>query len=299
MSSPSVHLPVMFREVLHYLQLSEGLSVMDGTVGAAGHSQKILERIGSSGQLFGFDRDPMMLDHARQKITQTSDHTNVQLFHSSYADATEVFAEAGINGVDRVLLDLGLSSDQLADRERGFGFDAGGPLDMRFDTSKGHSAAELLRTADQQQLESILTEYGEENFARQIAAEICQRRSRNPIQTTEDLESCVRAAIPRGAGKGKNPATRVFQALRIAVNDELEHVQQMMTSVLPALLKPTGIAVILTFHSLEDRIVKSAFKGQKEWQVLTKTPIESTPAEIRLNPRSRSAKLRAALRRSP
>ena len=289
----------MFREVLHYLQLSEGLSVMDGTVGAGGHSQKVLEQIGSSGHLFGFDRDPMMLDHARQKINPTSHHTNVQLFHSSYADATEVFAEAGINGVDRVLLDLGLSSDQLADRERGFGFDAGGPLDMRFDTSRGRSAAEFLRTTDQHQLESILTEFGEEKFSRQIAAEICQRRSRNPIQTTEDLEFCVRTAIPRGAAKGKNPATRVFQALRIAVNDELEHVQRMMTSVLPAILKPNGIAVILTFHSLEDRIVKSAFKGQKEWQVLTKTPIESTPAEIRLNPRSRSAKLRAALRRSP
>ena len=240
----------------------------------------------------------MMLNHSRQKITQTSDHSNVQFFHSSYAEAAEVFAEANIDGVDRVLLDLGLSSDQLADRERGFGFDAGGPLDMRFDTSSGHSAEELISTANQQQLESIFTEFGEENFARQIAAEICQQRTRRPIQTTEDLEACVMAAIPRAAGKGRNPATRVFQALRIAVNNELEHVQQMMTTVLPAILKPNGIAVILTFHSLEDRIVKSAFKGQKEWQALTKTPIESTPAEIRLNPRSRSAKLRAAMRRS-
>lgn len=289
----------MFREVLHYLQLTEGLSVMDGTVGAGGHSQKILEQIGSDGQLFGFDRDPMMLNHARQKISQTDNHSNVHLFHSSYAAAAEVFAEAEIDGVDRVLLDLGLSSDQLADRERGFGFDAGGPLDMRFDTSRGQSAEELIRTTDQQHLESIFTDFGEERFARQIAAEICQQRPRKPIQTTEDLEACVTAAIPRGAGKGRNPATRVFQALRIAVNDELEHVQRMMTMVLPAILKPNGIAVILTFHSLEDRIVKSAFKGQKEWQVLTKTPIESTPAEIRLNPRSRSAKLRAATRRSP
>ncbi|MCP4170281.1 MAG: 16S rRNA (cytosine(1402)-N(4))-methyltransferase RsmH [Fuerstiella sp.] len=293
-----MHLPVMFREVLHYLQLSEGLSVMDGTVGAAGHSQKILERLGSNGRLFGFDRDPMMLNHARQKITQKSDSTNVQLFHSSYADAAEVFSEHGIDSVDRVLLDLGLSSDQLADRERGFGFDAGGALDMRFDTSRGHSAEDLIRTADRQQLESIFTDFGEENFARQIAAQICQQRSRQPIQTTEDLEACVMAAIPRASRRGRNPATRVFQALRISVNDELEHVQRMMTTVLPAILKPNGIAVILTFHSLEDRIVKSAFKGHKEWQVLTKTPIESTPAEIRLNPRSRSARLRAAVRRN-
>jgi len=296
MSSQSVHVSVMPREVLHYLQLFEGLTVMDGTVGAAGHSVQILERIGASGRLIGFDRDPMMLGYAEQKLNTP----NVILFQSSYINAAQCLAEAGIETVDRVLLDLGLSSDQLTDRDRGFGFDAGGPLDMRFDTSQGSPAAEVLRTSDQQTIENILTEFGEEPFARQIASQICQQRSKQPISTTEDLEAIVRTAIPRAAMKSKkNPATRVFQALRIAVNDELKHVQQMMTDVLPAILKPGGIAVILTFHSLEDRIVKSAFKGKQEWQALTKTPIESTPAETRLNPRSRSAKLRTARRKSP
>lgn len=295
MSSRSVHVPVMPREVLHYLQLSDGLTVLDGTVGAAGHSSKIVEKIGSAGRLFGFDRDPMMLQFAREKLPED----NVTLFHSSYTNAQELLAEAGVEGVDRVLLDLGLSSDQLSDRERGFGFDAGGPLDMRFDTSRGQTAAELLQTSDQAKIAQILTDFGEEKFARQIADEVCRRKSTNRITTTQDLEDCIRSAIPRGAAGSRNPATRAFQALRIAVNDELKHVQDMMNSVLPSILKPDGIAVILTFHSLEDRIVKSAFKGQQQWQPLTKTPIEATPAEIRLNPRSRSAKLRAATRKDP
>ncbi len=296
MTSKSVHVPVMPREVLHYLQLSEGLTVMDGTVGAAGHSIRIIEQIGTTGRLFGFDRDPMMLDFARHNLPQD----NVTLFHSSYINAPELLAEHDIDGVDRVLLDLGLSSDQLSDRDRGFGFDAGGPLDMRFDTSRGQTAADFLRTADQNKIETVLADFGEERFARQIADKVCRQRATKPIKTTKDLEDCVRSAIPGGAAKGsRNPATRVFQALRIAVNDELQHVQDMMNSVLPSLLKPGGIAVILTFHSLEDRIVKSAFKGQQTWQSLTKSPIEATPAEIRLNPRSRSAKLRAAKRKSP
>ncbi|MGB4739695.1 MAG: 16S rRNA (cytosine(1402)-N(4))-methyltransferase RsmH [Fuerstiella sp.] len=295
MESQSVHVSVMPREVLHYMQLVDGLTVMDGTVGAAGHGQQILARIGSTGRLLGFDRDPMMLGFAKDKLPES----NVQLFHSSYLHASEILAEAGIDGVDRVFLDLGLSSDQLADRERGFGFDAGGPLDMRFDASKGESAAEFLAISSAEALATVFREFADEPFADRIAEQIVSQRRTAPIKTTSDLEESVRRAIPRGATKsGKNPATRVFQALRIAVNKELEHVQNMMTDVLPKLLKPGGIAVILTFHSLEDRIVKSGFKGKQEWQLLTKTPIESTPAEIRINPRSRSAKLRAAQRKS-
>ena len=293
MASP-VHVAVMPREVKRFLQLSPGLSVLDGTVGAGGHSSQILSQIGPTGQLFGFDRDPMMLDLASTRLSQS----NVQLFRNSYSEAKTVLAAEGIESVDRVLLDLGLSSDQLADRERGFGFDSGGPLDMRFDSTVGQPAATLLRRTNEDELERIFSEYGEERFARQIAAAICQQRNRKPLATTGDLEQIVRSAIPgSAAGRGgKNPATRVFQALRIAVNDELGHVQKMMTDVLPSILKEGGIAVILTFHSLEDRIVKSAFKGMKQWQVLTKTPVESTPAEVRINPRSRSTKLRAAKR---
>ena len=218
MDSKSVHVPVMPREVLHYLQLSEGLTVMDGTVGAGGHSQQILAKIGDRGRLIGFDRDPMMLSFAQQKLPQP----NVQLFHSTYTAALEQLAQAGINGVDRVLLDLGLSSDQLADRDRGFGFDAGGPLDMRFDTSTGTSAAEFLRRCSVESLATVLKDFADEPYADRIADQIVSQRRSSPIETTQDLEDSVRRAIPRAAANsGKNPATRVFQALRIAVNDEL------------------------------------------------------------------------------
>ena len=290
-----VHVPVMPREVLQWLQLTPGLTVLDGTVGAAGHSSLIIKSLGDTGQLIGLDRDPMMLAIAAQKLPQTQ-HKNCHLIRSSYADAVEVLQQLRIDTVDRVLLDLGLSSDQLSDRERGFGFDAGGPLDMRFHPHEGRPAAELLASLEEKQLEDIFRTHGEEPAAAKIASEIVRRRRLgHPVKTAEELESCVRDVVgnTRNTG-GRNPATRVFQALRIATNNELQHVERMLTEVLPTILSPGGIAVILTFHSLEDRIVKNAFKGHQGWQVLTKTPLEATPAEIRLNPRSRSAKLRAA-----
>lgn len=290
-----VHVPVMPREVLQWLQLTSGLTVLDGTVGAGGHSQLILKSLGDTGRLIGLDRDPVMLAIAERKL-QHEHFINYQLIRSSYADAGSVLRQLDIRGVDRVLLDLGLSSDQLSDRQRGFGFDAGGLLDMRYYSHEGRPAAELLRILDEQQLEVIFRTHGEEPSAAKIASEIVRRRRLGrPVTTAEDLESCVCEAVGtvRVSG-GRHPATRVFQALRIATNDELQHVERMLTEVLPEIINPGGIAVILTFHSLEDRIVKNAFKGHQGWQVLTKTPLEASPAEIRLNPRSRSAKLRAA-----
>lgn len=287
-----VHVPVMPREVLQWLQLSHGLTVLDGTVGAAGHSSLIMKALGETGQLIGLDRDPMMLSLASQKL----EYPNCHLIRSSFADAFDVLRQLNIDGVDRVLLDLGLSSDQLSDRQRGFGFDAGGPLDMRFHPHEGKPASELLRILDEKQLEEIFRSYGEEPAAAKIASEIVRRRRlAQPVATAEDLESLVCDAVgsTRSAG-GRHPATRVFQALRIVTNNELQHVERMLTEVLPVILKPGGVVVILSFHSLEDRLVKNAFKGHQGWQVLTKTPIEASPAEIRLNPRSRSAKLRAA-----
>jgi 16S rRNA (cytosine1402-N4)-methyltransferase len=248
--------------------------------------------LGETGQLIGLDRDPMMLTLASQKLH----FPNCHLIQSSYSDASVVLQQLNIERVDRVLLDLGLSSDQLADRQRGFGFDAGGPLDMRFNPHEGRPAAELLRTFDEEQLEGIFRTWGEEPAASKIASEIIRRRQTGrPVSTAEELESCVCDVVgaARNAG-GRNSATRVFQALRIATNNELQHVERMLSEVLPAILKPGGVVVILTFHSLEDRLVKNAFKGHQGWQVLTKTPITASPAEIRLNPRSRSAKLRAA-----
>lgn len=293
MSASSIHVPVMPREVLKFLQLRPGLIVVDGTIGAAGHSLKIQEKIGLEGRLIGFDRDPMMLDFAADRLKDTS----AELVRASYTDAEQQLADLGIQKVDRVLLDLGLSSDQLADRERGFGFDAGGPLDMRFHAKRGKTAADLLAKSSASAMAEIFRDYADEPFAEQIADAICRRRKSAPLTTTVELEDCVKSAVPGSALKsGKNPATRVFQALRIAVNQELDHVRTMMQDVLPRILAPDGIVVVLTFHSIEDRMVKTAFKEKQTWQVITKNPVEATPAEIRLNPRSRSTKLRAATR---
>lgn len=280
---------------MQWLSPLAGMTVLDGTTGAAGHSLLILKSLGDSGRLIALDRDPMMVKLATEKLSE-SIGVNCEIRCLSYIDAESVLSELGISGVDRVLLDLGLSSDQLADRTRGFGFDAGGPLDMRFNPTSGRSAAQLLDTLTESELEHIFRSFGEEPMSAVIAAAICRRRRQGmPVITAVDLETTVFEALKtsRTAG-GRNPATRVFQALRIAVNDELRHVERMMTEVLPRILCEDGIAVILTFHSLEDRIVKNALKGQQGWQVLTKTPVVATPAEIRLNPRSRSAKLRAA-----
>jgi 16S rRNA (cytosine1402-N4)-methyltransferase len=287
-----VHVPVMPREVIQWLQLSPGLTVLDGTVGAGGHSSLILRQLGETGRLIGLDRDAMML----QRASTVLQDPRCTLHAGSYANAMEILSQLNVPQVDRVLLDLGLSSDQLADSSRGFGFDAGGPLDMRFDTSTGPTAADLLRNGTSGELAAIFEEYGEEPAAGRLAAEIVRRRTAGQvIETSEELENCVNAVLGTNRRSAdRNPATRVFQALRIAVNQELLHVRRMLTDVLPKLLKPGGIAVVISFHSLEDRITKSAFKGNQGWHLLTKTPVVAQPAEIRLNPRSRSAKLRAA-----
>jgi len=290
--SRPVHIPVMPREVLQFLQLSPGLTVLDGTVGAAGHSSLILKAIGPSGQLVGVDRDPMMLNFAAAKLTGQ----NFRLSRGSYLEAPEILRSHGLEKADRVLLDLGLSSDQLADRSRGFGFDAGGPLDMRFHPHEGRSAAQFLQQSTQTELQEVLETWGEERAARRIAAEVHRRlQTGGSVATAAELQDCVAAVCgDLRSGSGRTALTRVFQALRIRVNEELEHADRMLTQVLPQILNTDGIAVIISFHSLEDRIVKNAFKGNQGWQVLTKTPIEAQPAEVRLNPRSRSARLRAA-----
>ncbi len=278
----------MLREVLQQLQPDPGLTVLDGTVGAGGHSAEILRRIGPNGRLIGFDRDPMMLQFARHRLSGE----NVVLFQAPYSEAADRLRQADLLPVDRVLLDLGVSSDQLADRGRGFGFDAGGRLDMRFDTNSGPAAARLLESCSREELVRIFSDYGEEPQAERIADAVLQRRQKTPVTTAEELADLVRGIVR--PTRHRDPATRVFQALRIAVNRELEHLERTMTHVLPAILRSSGLVVVITFHSLEDRIVKSAFKGHQGWHVLTKTPLRPSPAEIRINPRSRSAKLRTA-----
>ncbi len=297
---PSVHAPVLLREVLQYLDLAPGLVVADGTVGAGGHSRAILERIGPTGRLIGLDRDPMMLRHAEQTLRPAaSTWGNVELRCGSYLKMREVLDELNIPSVDRTLLDLGLSSDQLADSERGFGIRAGGPLDLRFDPTCGIPAWELLERLDEKSMADLFREFGEERFSGPIAKGIVSRRGTRPVRTAEDLVEAVREGVPAAFQREArvHPATRIFQALRIAVNDELDHLRTALSDVLPAALKSAGRAVVITFHSLEDRIVKEVFRNKETWENVTPKPIAASPTEQRINPRSRSAKLRAAIRK--
>ena len=282
----------MLREVLQELDLKPGLTVVDGTVGAGGHSQKISEQIGEYGVLIGLDRDSMMLDFAAERVFGAGRH----LLQSSYSEIKNVLNELGVDTVDRILLDLGLSSDQLADRQRGFGYSIDAPLDMRFDNRSGQSVEGYLANVDQAHLTEVLTTYGEEKFSEAIAQKIIERRRKHPIKTTRDLTETLKEAIPARFRQQarKDPATRVFQALRIAVNQELTHLEQALQTELFEVLKPGGSLSIITFHSLEDRLVKNAFRDDNRWKVLAKKPTAPTPAEVRMNPRSRSAKLRTA-----
>ncbi len=294
----AVHVPVLVEPVLAHLELRPGAVVVDGTVGAGGHASRMLELIGPDGVLIGLDRDPMMLQLAQQKLQAS----NCLLFQASYSELLDVLPEVeerlgrSLEGVDAVLLDLGLSSDQLADSSRGFSFEADGPLDLRFDPSEGQPAWQLVASAEKEELERIFREYGEERFAARIAERIVRTRKAKPIRTAAELSQVVCEAVPPAFRRTarKHLATRVFQALRIAVNDELTHLQHALQHVLYEALVPGGRLVVISFHSLEDRIVKHSLRDSTRWEVLTKKPVQAGPAEVRRNPRCRSAKLRAA-----
>ena len=294
-----IHLPVLLREVIEQLDLSPGLVVVDGTVGAGGHSEHILRRIGTEGTLIGLDRDTMMLKFAREKLgVESLPKGQCYLRQASYAELPAVLEELELTSIDRVLLDLGLSSDQLGDDERGFGFESSGELDLRFDTSTGVPAWELLQTRSESELCEIFEVYGEERFSQRIASLLVKQRKTSPVKTAAELMKVVEQAIPAKAlaSARKNPATRVFQALRIAANQELEQLETMLETVLPQVMKPGGRAAIISFHSLEDRMVKQAFKDRAIWKNLTPKPIVATQAEQRVNPRCRTAKLRVAMK---
>lgn len=285
----------MLRETLRALELQPGLTVVDGTVGGGGHSREIASRLTPDGRLIGLDRDPMMLRFAKAAIGPDQP---VTLRQSSYADLRGVLDSLGIEQVDRILLDLGLSSDQLADDSRGFSFSAKGPLDLRFDTASGESASEFLARASASEIAEVFRTHGEEPRSDEIASRI-KARSRVEEITGHELGDLV--AEVYGGGKravGTHPATRVFQALRIAVNRELEALERMLGEVLPDCLRPGGLSVIITFHSIEDRMVKMAFRNTDVWESVQK-PISPTPSEVRINPRARSARIRVARRRGP
>ena len=284
---------------------------LDGTLGGAGHSYEIASRL-TTGRLIGLDRDEVALAAARERLKPFSDR--VTLVHSNFQALSAVLDDLGIAKVDGMLFDLGVSSPQLDDKERGFSYMADAPLDMRMDRSEGLTAYDVVNTYDQESLKRILYTYGEERYAPKIAAAIVKRRAEKPIETTLELAELIRAAMPPQALREKqHPAKRSFQAIRIAVNDELTAVERMLASAIDR-LNPSGRLAVITFHSLEDRLVKSAMqeaaKGcicPKEFpvcvcgrtpkvKILTRHPIVADEAELAENPRARSAKLRVAER---
>lgn len=290
-ANATVHVPVLLEEVLHWLAPRPGSRIADGTLGGAGHTRALAERLGDTGCVLAIDRDAGAVARAAERLVGLP----VQLVHASYADLPEVLSELSWEPLDGVLLDLGLSSDQLADDERGFSFHSDGPLDLRFDTSTGRPAWELLRRLPTDALADLIFQFGEERHSRRIAREIVARRERDPIRTAAQLGELLRRVVPRSRHDKIDPATRTFQALRIAVNGELDELTRAL-ACLPRCLRPGGRAAIISFHSLEDRLVKQAFREDPRWEPLTKKPIWASELEQERNPRSRSARLRVAER---
>ncbi len=306
------HTPVMVAEVVSFLNPKPGEVIVDATIGAGGHSKAILEHLGPQGLLIGIDRDPFMLELAANYLRQSGiSESRFHILAANFSDIDREIKRLKITKIDGVLFDCGIASAQLDDPERGFSFTKDGPLDCRFD-QRGFTTSEMLvNTLSAEELERLFREYGEERWAAQIARRIVQERKKMRITQTGQLAEIVKAAIHRARWpRHHHPATRVFQSLRIAVNNELELLKQGIIQVLP-LLKQGARAVVLTYHSLEDRIVKQQFAtaarqcqcpplqlrctcgGKARFRILTPKPVTPTQDEIAENPRARSAKLRA------
>lgn len=286
------HVPVLAREVVQFLAPAPGQLLVDATVGAGGHARLLAERVAPGGRVIGLDQDPFMLELARSQGADLP----VQLVQANFDQLRAVLDELGVPAVDGVLADLGVSSDQLAAAERGFSFQRCGPLDMRMNPASGETARQLLHRLSERDLADLFWKYGEERYSRRIARRIVAERQRTPLATTEQLAELIRHSVPRSRRRlVLDPATRVFQALRIAVNDELAALEALLQT-LPHCIKPGGRAVLICFHSLEDRRVKRAFADRQTWHVLTRKPVQATEEEVSRNPRARSAKLRAAVR---
>jgi 16S rRNA (cytosine1402-N4)-methyltransferase len=288
------HIPVMPKEVLELLRLPPGGVAVDGTLGLGGHASLMAQALGARGHLIAIDRDSASLGQA--KIRLAGFELKIDLLQASFSTLDKVLASLKVSAVDGILLDLGISSFQLDDEARGFAFRLDGPLDMRMDAQgQGATAADLVNTLKEAQLEKIIFEFGEERFARRIAAAIVMQRSKAKITTTKTLADIILRALPKGYTRGRiHPATRTFQALRIAVNEELEALS-LGLEVCFRMLKTGGRLCVISFHSLEDRLVKNKFKSwglQEEGMVLTKRPLVASDEECAENPRSRSAKLR-------
>jgi len=301
------HISVLLNECLDGLNIRPDGIYVDGTLGGAGHSSQIAGRL-TSGRLIGIDRDPVALAAAGKRLEKYKDR--VTLVHSNFCEMKQVLKDLDIPGVDGILLDLGVSSPQLDDGERGFSYMADAPLDMRMNAEDALSADTVVNTWPQEELKRILYTYGEERYAPQIAAAICRRRQEQPIRTTLELVDVIRSAMPPAALREKqHPAKRSFQAIRIAVNDELGAVEKIMEDAV-GLLNPGGRLAIITFHSLEDRIVKTGMAEAAKGctcppnfpvcvcgktplvKLISRKPIVASAEELEMNPRSRSAKLR-------
>ncbi|MBR0386645.1 MAG: 16S rRNA (cytosine(1402)-N(4))-methyltransferase RsmH [Clostridia bacterium] len=308
--SAFIHEPVMLPEVLEWIRPIAGGVYCDGTLGGGGHSGAILQAAGPDAVLYGIDRDETAIEAATERLQQ---YPGFHAIHGNFHDARRLLEEAGAPKLDGVLLDLGVSSPQLDTPERGFSYHEDAPLDMRMDRSQGRTAAELLNTAEEAELAGIIRDFGEEKWAARIAKMICEHRAGKPMETTFDLVSAVDAAIPKAVRRKEDghPARRTFQAIRIAVNDELTPLDQAVCELVDC-LKPGGRICIITFHSLEDRLVKRCFQrlqnpcicppkapvctcGRKPVvRILAGGAIKPSGEETGRNPRARSAKLRVA-----
>ena len=301
------HVSVLLEECIQGLAIKPDGVYVDGTLGGAGHSSRIAAKL-TTGRLIGIDRDNVALEAAAERLRPFEDR--VTLVHANFCDMDEALQELGIDKVDGILLDLGVSSPQLDDGQRGFSYMTDAPLDMRMNGEDTRDARQIVNTWSYEELKRILYDYGEERFAPRIAAAICRRREQAPIETTLELVDVIKSAMPASALREKqHPAKRSFQAIRIAVNDELGAVETVMKKAVP-LLNPGGRLAVITFHSLEDRIVKNAMAeaakgctcppsfpvcvcGKKpQVRIVTRKPIISGEEELERNPRARSAKLR-------
>ncbi len=302
------HKPVLLHKTIEFLHLKEGALIVDGTLGLGGHGKVILKAIGEAGKYFGFDLDEENLSEAKKRLKEFTKQTT--FFHSNFVHCHDRLKEIGVSHVDGILLDLGLSSPHIDDSARGFSVGEEGPLDMRFDRSTDDlTAAQIVNTWPESDLKKIIYEYGEERYAPKIARLIVEQRKSEPFTTTTQLVDLIETFM-KSSGDRRRVATRLFQALRIAVNYELEVLEEALPSLL-SLLNPNGCLVVISYHSLEDRMVKRAFKkaartcvcppevmrcecsGEASFKILTKKPIVPSEEEISENPRSRSAKLRA------
>jgi 16S rRNA (cytosine1402-N4)-methyltransferase len=292
------HDAVLLNEVLNSLQVDPGKTIVDCTMGRAGHASAIAERLGSTGLLIGVDADPRNLEFAKSRLDQIS--TPHRLFHANFSELGEVLKLTNHPRVDGILADLGLSTNQLFDPQYGLSFQTPMPLDMRIDPRTRKSAADLVNTLPEEDLANVLYNLADERYSRRIARKITEARRQSPINTTDRLADLVRDAIPRKPGPPDriDPATRTFMALRMAVNDEVGNLKRLLEQA-PGFLTAGGRLVIISFHSVEDRMVKQALRlceQTGQMQVITKRPVIASEQELARNPRSRSAKLRVAER---